>query len=86
MGAVCRPVWAERSLHLWSPPTSSDHPSIPPPDPRLTERCNSHVCVDVFSVSENSWVKFEIDCLKVSVSAGLLVDALETNVWSIGSL
>ncbi len=86
MGAVHRPAWAEWSLHLWSLPTSSDRPSTPPPDPHLTERCNSPICVDVFSVSENSWVKFEIDCLKASVSAGLLVDALETNIWSIGSL
>ncbi|PBK84354.1 hypothetical protein ARMGADRAFT_1088395 [Armillaria gallica] len=66
MGAVRRPARAERSLRLWSPPTSSDRPSTPPPDLRLTERCNSPVCVDVFSVSENSWVKFEIDCLKAS--------------------
>ncbi|PBK78940.1 hypothetical protein ARMGADRAFT_1093640, partial [Armillaria gallica] len=66
MGAVRRPARAERSLRLWSLPTSSDRPSTLPPDPRLTERCNSPVCIDVFSVSENSWVKFEIDCLKAS--------------------
>ncbi|PBK90684.1 hypothetical protein ARMGADRAFT_1082417 [Armillaria gallica] len=66
MGAICRPAQAEQSLHLWSLPTSSDRPSTPPPDPHLTERCNSPICIDVFSVSENSWVKFEIDCLKAS--------------------
>ncbi|KAK0483888.1 hypothetical protein IW261DRAFT_1561674 [Armillaria novae-zelandiae] len=62
MSAVGRPVQAVRSL---TPPTS-EHPSTPPPDPRLTDRCNSPVCVDVFSVSQNRWVKYEIECLKVS--------------------
>ncbi|KAK0474221.1 hypothetical protein IW261DRAFT_1423093 [Armillaria novae-zelandiae] len=62
MSAVGRPARAVRSL---TPPTS-ERPSTPPPDPRLTDRCNSPVCVDVFSVSQNRWVKYEIECLKAS--------------------
>ncbi|SJL18389.1 uncharacterized protein ARMOST_21977 [Armillaria ostoyae] len=67
MGHVRPPLRTTRHVSPERTPSSKPvHQPSPPVHSQLTERDDKPVWIDAFSVAENRWIRFRIDCLKAS--------------------